>query len=499
MLGAIAREAARRFGDAPAYVAAAGWPLSYRDLDLLSDEAAAGLMARGVRAGDVVALVLPAGPEYPVAYLAAAKIGAVTAGVNVRLSARERDQVLAVARPALALAVADVAPSSGSVEIVEVASGVDDVLLPLREAGRGGPALPELADDPDRPVAIIFTSGTTGVPKGALFCDRQLMAITAADVGERWGGGGRTLVGTAVAHLGFMTKLAGNLRQGGTSYFTDRWRAEQALALTAEHGMTMVGGIPTQVALMLQVPGFESYDLSSVRAIVIGGGPATAALVREARERFRAPLMMRYSCTESGIGIGTALDDPPEDAEVSVGRPRGGVELAVLDESDSPVSPGEVGRVCLRSPAVMSGYWGDDAATEAAFTADGFVRTGDLGWVDEAGRLRLAGRTKEMYVRGGYNVYPMEVEGVLAAHPAVAQVCVVPRTDAVMGEVGVAFVVARPGLKAPSLEELRAFAARELADYKLPAELRVVAELPLTSMEKVDRRALTRLVGDGGP
>ena len=122
-----------------------------------------------------------------------------------------------------------------------------------------------------------------------------------------------------------MTKLAGNLRQGGTAFLTHRWRADEALRLTAEHGMTGIGGIPTQVALMLRVPDFERYDLSALRAIVIGGGPATPALVREARSRFGVPLAVRYSCTEAAIGVGTAFTDPEEDAEVSVGRPLAGV------------------------------------------------------------------------------------------------------------------------------------------------------------------------------
>ena len=137
----------------------------------------------------------------------------------------------------------------------------------------------------------------------------------------------------------------------------------------------------------------------------------------------------------------------------------------------------------------MAGYWNDPDATAAAFTADGAVRTGDLGWVDEQGRLHLAGRSKEMYVRGGYNVHPQEVEGVLAEHPDVAAVCVVARPDDVMGEVGVAFVVPRRGA-APTLESLRAFGRARLAAYKLPEDLRAVDALPLTSMDKVDRKAL---------
>jgi acyl-CoA synthetase (AMP-forming)/AMP-acid ligase II len=352
----------------------------------------------------------------------------------------------------------------------------------------------------------VFTSGTTGTPKGALFRNRQLSAITAIDVGDRWGGGGRSLVGTAMAHLGFMTKFAGNLRQGGCSYLTDRWRAADALRFTAEHKLTSVAGIPTQVALMLQLPDFDAYDLSSVRAIVVGGGPATPALVEEARQRFGAAMMVRYSCTEAAIGIGTRLDDPADDAVVSVGRPLAGVELALLDGDDKPVAEGDVGAVCLRSAAVMSGYWHDEPATAAAFTPDGFVRTGDLGWLDSVGRLHLAGRSKEMYVRGGYNVYPVEVENVLADHPEVAAVAIVPRLDPVMGEIGVAVLVPRGGAgggegaerfegRADTADTAR---AARLAAYKLPEDVYLVDELPLTPMEKLDRRALAALVASAG-
>ena len=493
MLGEVVAACGQRFGDAPAYVSADGWPLSYTELDRLSDEVAGGLRVRGVGEGDVVALCLPAGPEYPVAYVAAAKVGAVTAGVNPRLSPPERAAVIAVADPRLVIATRELAPAEhgAAVEEVMAADHVDGVLATLRVKGHAAATVP---DDPDRPVVIIFTSGTTGTPKGAWFCNRQLSAITAIDIGDRWGGGGRGLIGTATAHLGFMTKLAGNLRQGGCQYFTHRWRAEEALRFTAEHRLTSVAGIPTQVALMLQAPDFDRYDLECVKAIVIGGGPATPSLVEEARRRFDAALMVRYSCTEAAIGIGTSLTDPLEDAVVSVGRPLNGVALALLDADDQAVPVGEVGQVCLRSPAVMSGYWRDVEATEAAFTEEGFVRTGDLGWLDEAGRLHLAGRTKEMYVRGGYNVYPIEVESVLADHPSVAAVAVVPRPDPVMGEIGVAVIVPRAGASGPTLDELRRFGASRLAAYKLPQDVLTVDALPLTAMEKVDRRALTAAV-----
>src|SRR5262249_2061063 len=138
------------------------------------------------------------------------------------------------------------------------------------------------------------------------------------------------------------------------------------------------------------------------------------------------------------------------------------------------VGAGEVGEVCLRSPAQMSEYWRDPEQTNAAFTADGFVRTGDLGWVDEKARLRLVGRSKEMYVRGGYNVYPVEIESVLSTHPEVAAVAVVPRADAVMGEIGVAVVVPRDAARPPALADLREFAAPHVAAYKLPEAVETI-------------------------
>ncbi len=469
-------EAARRFADRTAYVTPAGWPLSYTDIDRISDEVAVGLAARGVRAGDVVGVVLPAGPEYLLTYAAVSKLGAVTAGVNDRLSERERNAILAVAGPRLVV-TADAPP----------ADSAETVMHRYRVAAESPPELPV---DPDRPVAIIFTSGTTGLPKGALYCNRQLAFITQTDVGDAWGGGGRSFSGTSFAHLGFMTKLAGNLQRGGTTFIMERWRARPALELLARERMTTVAGVPTQLALMLRDPEFDGFDLSSVQYIIAGGGPVTPGLAEEARRRFGALLATRYSCTEAGIGLGTAFDDPDEDAIISVGRPHASVELSLRDADGGAVAGEEIGEVCLRSPAVMSGYWGDEEQTRAAFTPDGFVRTGDLGWVDDRGRLRLVGRSKEMYVRGGYNVYPVEIESVLSTHPDIAAVVVVPRADDVMGEIGVAAIVPRDPAQPPTLADLRAFAGPSIAAYKLPDALHVVDALPLTVGEKIDRRAL---------
>lgn len=496
MLAETLRLAGTRWGANPAYVTTQGWPLTYADLDHLADEAAVGLAERGLGEGDVLALVLPPTPEYLACYLAAARLGAVTAGVNARLTPGERRTVLERAAADLVVATPDLAPDDTAagppVVTVERAEAPEDLLVGLRVTGA---VPPPLAEDPDRPIAIVFTSGTTGVPKGAVFAGRQLQAITDIDVGDQWGGGGRTMAATSFSHLGPTTKLAGALRRGGTTHLTDKWRAADALGLVERERLDAVGGIPTQVALMLRDPTFDRTDVSSVRAIVMGGGPATASLVREARARFGAAVSVRYSCTEAGVGLGTALDAPAEDAEVSVGRPHPGVTLTIRD--DEEVLPdGEEGEVCLHSPAAMVGYHRDPEGTRRAFTADGAVRTGDIGYVDDQGRLRLVGRAKERYVRGGYNVYPAEVEVVLAEHPAVAEVAVAARPDEVMGQVGVAVVVPVEGAAPPSVDDLRAFAADRLARHKLPEAVLAADALPLTAAEKLDRRSLARLVAD---
>jgi acyl-CoA synthetase (AMP-forming)/AMP-acid ligase II len=490
LLPELTREAATRHGGRSAYVSADG-DVTFRDLDAWSDEVAAGFAARGLATGDVVALVLPTAVTYPLAYLAAAKCGLVTAGVNARLAVPEQARLLSLVRPALVITAYDDTPAPEGAEVIRVDGG--GRLEELRRSGRRPPPWP--ADDPDRPVAIVFTSGTTGTPKGAVFGDRQLAAVLRTDVGAAWSQGGASLAGTSLAHLGFMTKLPGHLQAGSTSYLLPRWSARAALELTARHRLPLLSGVPTQLALMLAEPSFADRDLSSVRLVLIGGGPATPALVRAARDRLGAPVCVRYSCTEAGIGLGTRPDDPLEDAETTVGRPQPGVELAVRDADGRDLPVGEVGDVLLRSAAVTSGYWSDEAATRQLFTTDRFVRTGDLGLRDDRGRLRLVGRSTEMYVRGGYNVFPVAVEAALASAPGVRAVAVVPRADEVYGEVGVAVVVPDDPDRAPTLAQLRAHGGGALARHELPEDLRLVDTLPLTTGDKLDRTALRARFG----
>jgi acyl-CoA synthetase (AMP-forming)/AMP-acid ligase II len=469
-LAATVRAAAERFGPRAALVDPDGTALTYAELDRRSDEVALGLRSEGVGPGDVVLLRLPSDSTYVVAYAAAAKLGAAAAGVNPRLAPPEQEAVARVAGAALAL-------------------DHPDQVEALRRPG----TLEPLHDDPDRLVALVFTSGTTGQPKGARFLEQQLAAITQIDVADQWGDPAAPatpmLAGTQFAHVGFMTKLPWYLRLGTTTHVLGRWRAADALACVAEHRIPSIGGVAPQIALLLRED-LEAHDLSCVQTLIVGGAASPPALVREARQRFGAAYSIRYSSTESGgCGTGTAFDADDDEALFTVGRPRGGIEVAIHDEDGAPVPEGEVGEVWLRSPTTMAGYWRDPEGS-AATLRQGWLRTGDLGRFDERGLLRLAGRSKEMFIRGGYNVYPAEVEAVLADHPAVAEVAIVPRPDDVMGELGVAVVVPTDPVRPPTLDDLRGFLDGRLARYKAPEAVRIVDALPLTPMQKVDRRAL---------
>ncbi len=492
MLTDICRRAAAEFADTDAYVTEAGWGISFAELDLAADEAAAGLKERGIGEGSTIALVTPSIIDYVVLYLAATRIGAVTGGLNPKLRAREIAGCLDVLDPALVVTTEELLDTVDSerflTEVLTPGHDAATVASTFRVAG-AGPA-PALPGDDDRPVCVCFTSGSTGMPKGAFYTDRQLRRIAELDTGGAWGGGGHGISPTQFAHVGYMTKLPWLLASGRTTHLLDRWSAGPVLQLIADHKMPAVTGVAPQLALMLRHPLMNELDFSTVKAVVAGGAASPPALVRECRERFGAGYSIRYSSTESGgIGLGTALDADDEEALHTIGRPRPGVVASIRDAEGDELTPGEIGELWLKSDCMMSGYW-NDPETTAATLVDGWLRTGDLAHIDGQGCYRLAGRLKEMFIRGGYNVYPMEVESVLVAHPGVAEIALVPRPDDVMGEIGVAVVVAAEGTAPPSLAELQEFGAEALASYKLPEAIRVLARLPRNSSDKIDRREL---------
>ena len=486
------RASGRRFASREALVAEEGWPVSFGLLDRLTDEVAVGLARRGVRHGEVVALLVPSSVDYIVFYGALAKLGAITAGVSSRLPAPERAVLVSdVAGADRAIATAAMADGMAlDIDIIEaaLADGPDSVCAGLRVRGEAPLPLPP---DGDRPVAVVFTSGTTGVPKGATFTNQILADIAVVDTGNGWGEGAPITSNTQMAHIGVMGKVPAQFAVGTTLHVIDRWSATAVLDAVSRYRMPAMGGVAPQIALMLRHPDFDQYDFSSVKLIVTGGAPSPPNVIEEARQRFGADWTQRYACTEAGgIGTFTWIDAPVDEMLYTVGRPRPGIEVEVRDpDSDRAVAPGTVGEVCFRSPTVMAGYWRNPAATAEALRG-GWLHTGDQGWIDEAGCLRLVGRRGAGFHRGGYVVFPVEAENVLAWHPKVSGVCVVPRPDEVMGAVGVAVVIPADPADPPTLQELREFGKQHIADYKLPEHLRLTDAFPMTPMSKIDRKAL---------
>ena len=265
--------------------------------------------------------------------------------------------------------------------------------------------------------------------------------------------------------------------------------------------MTVLPGPPTLYQSLLEHAGRNEHDLSSLRVAVTGAADIPVELVRRVRDELPFSLVVTgYGLTEAGTASATSPEDDAETVATTVGRPRPGFEVRIVDAEDRDTPTGEPGEILLRGGSVMSHYLDDPEATALAFAGDRWLRTGDLGTLDHSGLLRIVGRSKDMYIVGGFNVYPVEVENYLLEHPAVRQVAVVGVPDERLGEVGTAFVVPEPG-SAPTGPELVEWARGRMANYKAPRVVELVDELPMTATGKVEKEALRRRATrrDAGP
>jgi len=461
--------------------------ITYEQLDRAADGFAATLHGAGVHRGDVVVLLLRSSIEFAVAYLGAIRVGALTSAVNLRLGPVERRSIVERSAPCFVVAEDDVEVLGADGAVVLRRAGLEDACAggPLPDA-----ALPAL--DPDDPVAIVWTSGTTGMPKGAVY-DHTAMREISVGMGDLTAPGDRRLSVTPFPHVGYMTRIWDELANATTLVLTgDPWSATEHLRCLAQERITVAAGVPTQWSWVLDHPDAATIDVAHLRIASIGAASVPPELVRRMRDTLGCPVVVRYTSTEAGLLTGTRLGDPDDVVATTVGRPSPVVDMRVVDpDTDQPVAPGTVGEVRCRSRAMFRRYWNDDDATRAAFDDDGYLKTGDLGELRDDGNLRLVGRSSDMYIRGGFNVYPTEIESALAEHPAVTRAAVVGTPHPELGEVGVAFVVLVPwsGLD-DDPDALREWCRARLAGYKTPERVIVVNELPVTAMMKIDKRAL---------
>ena len=347
----------------------------------------------------------------------------------------------------------------------------------------------------ETPLAIIYTSGTMGKPKGAVLTQGGLL-YTAQAVCEALNQSEEDRVLASVPFFtvfGMQVAIA-TLLSGGTLVLQGEFEPGGALQVIEDEQITVLHGLPTMFQLLMGEPSFGSRNLSSVRTGIVAGSPVSVDLVR--RVRRWNDVQIAYGLTETSPTVCvTRFGDPPEQRERTVGRPIDGVEVRVVDLMTGALhGPEAVGELAVRGPNVMAGYHRMPSATRQAFTADGFMLTGDLAVVDEAGFVSIVGRRKEMIIRGGYNVLPREIEDVLRMHPAVENVCVVGVPNEVLGEMICACVLPVEGAIVTG-DELKDYCSEQLADHKIPDCVRFFDVFPMTGSGKVKRQELAQIVG----
>ena len=495
-LGELAERSLERLGDHRSLVFE-GREHTASGLHARAARLSAGLTGLGAAPGERVAVCMTNCPEVLLAYAACWRAGAVPVPVISAVTPPELRHVLtdsgavAVVASEESLPLVAAAADGLDVRVVLAATALPpgaDVLLAELEDGPEGPVVPRADDDL---AALLYTGGTTGRAKGVMLTHAGLSEISRARAQVfAQSGAVDLLLPLPLSHvyglLNSVTRM--HLPEPGFVALQRRFDAPGWLQLAATLRPQAGALVPSMLQLLLRED-LESADLTSLRYITTGGAPLPVP-VREEFERRVGDVRVcdGYGCTEV---TSTATMNPyTAPRSGSVGLPLPGVELKVVDELGEPVPTGEDGEVCVRSAGVMRGYWRDPEATAAA-VRDGWMHTGDVGHLDEDGYLYVVDRLKDLVIRGGFNVYPRDVEDVLLEHPAVTSAAVVGRPDPVYGEEVVAFVSLREDVPA---DELVAFCRERLGRHKHPREVRVLPSVPLTSVGKTDRKALRRLV-----
>ncbi|MFJ9587370.1 FadD3 family acyl-CoA ligase [Streptomyces acidicola] len=512
----LVRSAAERYGPTEAVVEGRT-RVSYAELGARVERAAAACVANGVRSGDRVAIWAPNTLDWIVSALGAVSAGAVLVPLNTRFKGTEAAYVLERSRAKLLFITGTFLGTS------YVAS--------LRRAARQGlgpgplPALPHLeqvvvlADDApadfrtwkdflasgdgvvagqvrdrerslsgDSPSDIVYTSGTTGRPKGAVITHAQ--TLRAYEVWSDLAGlrhGDRYLIVNPFFHtFGYKAGVLACLMRGATVIPQPVFNVDTALANIASERISVLPGPPTLHQSLLDHPSRDDHDLSALRLVVTGAAVVPLQLVERLRSELRVDTVLTaYGLSEaSGIVTMCRRGDEAQAIASTSGRAIPGTEVKVVSASGAPQPVGVPGEVLVRGFNVMRGYFEDAAETAKVLTPDGWLRTGDVGVLDEAGNLRITDRIKDMFIVGGFNAYPAEIEQLLMLHPDVADVAVIGVPDVRLGEVGKAFVVRRPG-SPTTADDLIAWSRREMANYKVPRSVQFLAELPRNASGKV--------------
>ncbi|WNJ20467.1 long-chain fatty acid--CoA ligase [Pontibacter sp. G13] len=469
--------------------------LTYGELNRLAEQTARWwIYELGLKSGDRVAMLAENSLEMVVLFSAAQKTGIILVPLNYRLACPELREILQNCEPKLLLTDPALRELGWSIlekhplphsHLEELLDGVGGVSLES--------PLPEIEFDQDHPIFILYTSGTTGIPKGVIYTHRMLLwnslntalrlNLTSDD---------RTLNFMPPFHTGgWNVLLTPFLHHGAWTCLMKQFDAGEVLQAMDQYRVTIAMGVPTMLKMMAECPNFESTDMEALRYMVVGGEPMPIPLIETWADK-GVPVRQGFGMTEAGPNLFSLHQQDAIRKKGSIGQPNFYLEVKILDDDHQPVPDGQSGELCVRGAVVTPGYWENPTAT-ATHIQDGWLHTGDMVIRDTEGYFFVVDRKKHMFISGGENVYPAEVERALRMHPAINEVVVVPIPHEKWGECGCAVVVFERG-KQLSLDDIKAFAKTLLAGYKIPKTLHVVATLPKNATGKIDRRKLLQTV-----
>jgi long-chain acyl-CoA synthetase len=493
-LGRLAEASYERRGDYPSLLFDGRWHDSGELFDR-SRRLAGGLIERGVRPGDRVVVMMANCPEVSIAYQALWRAGAVATPAMFLLPVAELRHVIAdseavavITTPEFVDKVREASSGLPAVRHLMCAGGGADGMLALSEVQDADPA-PLVARTDDDLAALLYTGGTTGRAKGVMLSHANLhYSGSSAYAASHRPGVNRSLTCLPLSHAyGLLVTVTGlHSEERGVTVLQRWFDPEGFLGLVTEHRVQFSSVVPTMLQLLLAQP-LEEHDLSCLHYLTSGGAPLAPEVEREFLRRVpTVSIRQGYGMTETAALI--SANPVGRERAGTVGLPIPGTELEIRDEGGRPLPAGEIGEICCRSPGVMRGYWRAPEATDEAIV-DGWLQTGDVGYLDDAGYLHIADRKKDLIIRGGFNVYPRDIEDALVRHPAVQMAAVVGRASERYGEEVVAFVSLAAG-QSLSAEELVTWAREHIGGYRYPREIHLVEAVPLTSVGKIDRKAL---------
>lgn len=481
--------------------------LTYAEVASQVDAIACGLIASGIKPGDRVATMVPPSLDFWLTYLATASIGAVWMGLNPRYQLPEYAYLLDDAKPSLIFCRSEYEDRLYLNELQSVGEAVETFVALGEPSGRaisfdeflerGKPVTDQqlverrAAVDAEDTAVIVYTSGTTGQPKGAMLSHRAIMAAALTNLCWMDDGLESTISVAPINHVGALNNVCMNVfAYAGRIVFHHRVDLAEIDEITKRENLTYLVASPTSFVMFASQPDHGLDRMAGYKLIVFGGGATAEALLKPIADT-GVPMFNVYGQTET-CGIVTATDPGASTKIMSetFGRALPRAEIRIADESGNPLPLGESGEVQVRGPYSMTGYFGRPEATAEAFTSDGYLRTGDLGVEHPDGNISFVGRLKEMYKSGGYNIYPVEIEIALTEHPAIGTAAVLPVPHEKFQEVGHAFI--ETDSDDLNEEVLREYLRPLLANYKIPKSFSFESELPRLPNMKIDKQALKR-------